>query len=82
MHSNCMDHPVSAALATETAQHERSKTSKPFIFNETTPTKPLISARLLEPGAPQNATSPNYKKYQTNPSTAQNKQLWDGKQRS
>src|SRR5260370_4555280 len=28
--------PVSASLATETAQHERSKTSKPFIFNKTT----------------------------------------------
>jgi hypothetical protein len=26
----------SASLATETAQHERPKTSKPFIFNKTT----------------------------------------------
>jgi len=78
-----MEQPVSASLATETAQHERSKTSKPFIFNKTT-----IQSRSYLRGFSnryaQNATAhvPELQEYQTNPSTAHDKQLWDSKQRS
>jgi hypothetical protein len=53
----------------ETAQHERSKTSKPFIFNKTT----IQNGSCLRGFS--NWYVPKPEKYRTNPSTAHDERL-------